>query len=453
MASIPGFYFDAERNRYFPLNGRPPPAAQVTRSSEPVESKSHPPRSTSINEWLNSRIIGRVSPTHVPWVNKLSQGCVELKRSDLGDARMQPTCLNSIHIHPYLPIIYTSGRYTAGRYVEHAIAQIQLNRPISNDAEQARLQVNTWRYLDENAREISCSDMLAKMHPRRDLIVSCSSAEGEQSATLSCIVYDWESRGLRADSIQRQPIGRMDVWAVSIAAGRHSSIALGSNKKAVLLNLDRLPEPQSTIRRQQFRGRMHRSPPEEQQSALIDRREFRTQSDVLCVQLSYDAQFLSAGCRNGIVAVFDTRSPARHIETPGVLRMKHSSSVHRLQNMDDGRRYLLSAAMNGELWQWDTRFTAQPVLKFEGHVNSRFNVGMAIDEDLKLVACMGSDRVVRIWSLDDAELVRTLTCSTPTPTPAQTLAFLHNQHHDAEDDALNGLLVGHTTGTFETFLV
>jgi hypothetical protein len=103
------------------------------------------------------------------------------------------------------------------------------------------------------------------------------------------------------------------------------------------------------------------------------------------------------GCRDGHIRFFDARQTGHR---PPSHSMTMSSSVHRLHALPrHSHLSMVGIAMDGSIRLWDTRFLKSHLRSFQGHRNTHFDTASCVSEDGSHLFCIGSDRVVRAWSI------------------------------------------------------
>ncbi|KAF9952171.1 DDB1- and CUL4-associated factor 4 [Mortierella alpina] len=138
-----------------------------------------------------------------------------------------------------------------------------------------------------------------------------------------------------------------------------------------------------------------------------------------------------AGCRNGSVRIFDLLQPSTFALNARSKKQARSNalfpgighknaSVHCVRRVSD--HYLVTAAMNGEISMWDTRFVkgsssdpqAKSVLDFRGFVKDQFSsTTFDVNESETLLAADNIEQQVSLWSLSTGDRVRDLDVAGP----------------------------------------
>ncbi|CAJ0963101.1 unnamed protein product, partial [Ranitomeya imitator] len=145
------------------------------------------------------------------------------------------------------------------------------------------------------------------------------------------------------------------------------------------------------------------------------------------------------GCRSGEVFSIDLRVP--HKNWKKGISFSQNSSISCLRLLND-ENYMVVSDMSGQggtsqisdltvctalcqitdltcsaaaftIKLWDLRM-AKPVRRYEGHVNSYACLPVHVKEDEGLLLAVGQDCYTRIWSVQDAQLLRSI----PSPYTA-----------------------------------
>uniref|UniRef100_A0A8C7MMZ2 WD repeat domain 21 n=1 Tax=Oncorhynchus kisutch TaxID=8019 RepID=A0A8C7MMZ2_ONCKI len=147
--------------------------------------------------------------------------------------------------------------------------------------------------------------------------------------------------------------------------------------------------------------------------AVTGRRQtYGISSDVLAQQFALRAPVLFNGCRSGEIFSIDLRQRGRRDHSWKACRFSQDSAITSVRILQD-ENYLLAADMIGEIKLWDVRVT-KPVRKYEGHHNQHAYLPLHVNEAEGLLMAVGQDCYTRLWSLGDGQLLRTI----PSPHPA-----------------------------------
>ncbi|KAF8926957.1 hypothetical protein BGZ47_002454 [Haplosporangium gracile] len=161
-----------------------------------------------------------------------------------------------------------------------------------------------------------------------------------------------------------------------------------------------------------------------------------TGSDVFSVAMEPPLRrknLVYAGCRNGRVRIFDLSQPnVAALAAAESKKDKRSTTLFRgighkessvLGMKCVGDHYLVTSAMNGEIFMWDTRFVgsnhptvsspagsfAEPVLDFRGPIRDQFSKTLFdINVEETLLAAENIDQRLSLWSLSTGDRIRDL---------------------------------------------
>ncbi|XP_021057712.2 DDB1- and CUL4-associated factor 4 isoform X2 [Mus pahari] len=140
------------------------------------------------------------------------------------------------------------------------------------------------------------------------------------------------------------------------------------------------------------------------------RQSYRINSDVLAQQFAVKTPLLFNGCRSGEIFAIDLRSPSQ-AKGWKATQIFHDSAVTSVQVFKE-EQYLMASDMAGKIKLWDLRAT-KCVRQYEGHVNEHAYLPLHMHEEEGILVAVGQDCYTRIWSLQDAHLLRTI----PSPCP------------------------------------
>ncbi|NXK72915.1 DCAF4 factor, partial [Amazona guildingii] len=139
---------------------------------------------------------------------------------------------------------------------------------------------------------------------------------------------------------------------------------------------------------------------------------FRTSSDVLAQQFATQTPVLYNGCRSGEIFSIDVRQRNRKGQSWKAIQLFHDSAVTSIRLLK-AEHYLMASDMAGKIKLWDLR-TTKCVKQYKGHHNEYAILPLHVNEEEGLLTAVGQDCYTRIWSLQDAHLLRTI----PSPHPS-----------------------------------
>ncbi|EPQ51049.1 hypothetical protein GLOTRDRAFT_49552 [Gloeophyllum trabeum ATCC 11539] len=400
---LPGFYFDEEKNRYFPLSSKPnkaptshprPTAVSSQGASERKRAEYDPtqdvqrsrkrrrlnpsalwaeirsgPSYACRQRWMQSVLPLRVAATsrfsHISLSGPLSSFCV----SDAGD-RLR--CVTGDHKGWLYESVALGGEWGAFDQVGYLPRSFE----------------------DLNSRRVAW---------KADL---CLGSDVSILLRLSVLGRPAQKRSFILNLDCRKI---SDIWTSHLHG---PSLALGVRKKAI-----HIPSLETT-----------------QSFTTLD-----THSDVFAVLQSHALVY--AGARNGSVTRFDTRTPKHqhgHDILNGRYKDRRSSVVH-MGLVDEWG--MVVNGISGDLEMFDLRFssTGKPVTTFSGHVNSYTReLGFAIDAASDLLFAAGHDSRIRGWSLRSGELLR--------PSEPEDQKGLSNPFAAVFEKPVRTLQITHTDG-------
>ncbi|XP_062082889.1 uncharacterized protein LOC133789153 isoform X2 [Humulus lupulus] len=161
----------------------------------------------------------------------------------------------------------------------------------------------------------------------------------------------------------------------------------------------------------------------------------RSKSDVLAQQLVHSGNVVLCGLRNGAVISVDVRekregsgrlvrhrisqlpldnsarnSNKRWFKLSGNLHPSHTiqlpSSISSLLSLQYDDQYFLASSMDGSVKLYDHRLCQRgAVQSYEGHVNSHTRIQLGVDPSERFVMSGGEDCYLRLWSIKSGELL------------------------------------------------
>ncbi|XP_024423209.2 DDB1- and CUL4-associated factor 4 isoform X2 [Desmodus rotundus] len=151
------------------------------------------------------------------------------------------------------------------------------------------------------------------------------------------------------------------------------------------------------------------------------RLSFGTSSDVLAQQFAVMTPLLFNGCRSGEIFAIDMRCRNQGKNWKAT-RLFHDSAVTSVQILQE-EQCLMASDMAGTIKLWDLR-TTKCVKQYGGHVNEYALLPLHVHEEEGIMVAVGQDCYTRIWSLHDAQLLRTIPSPHPTSrTNIPSVAF------------------------------
>ncbi|KAJ4702743.1 DDB1- and CUL4-associated factor 4-like [Melia azedarach] len=199
----------------------------------------------------------------------------------------------------------------------------------------------------------------------------------------------------------------------------------------------------------------------------------RSKSDVLAQQLNQSGNIVLCGFRNGAIVTVDVRERQRESSTRSGRR--HRIPYSRLQRTDrlsDKQRfelrgnicpsqtifmpssiscllnlrlydqYFLASSMDGTVKLYDHRLTKRGAIQsYEGHVNSHTRLQLGVDQSERFVMSGGEDCNLRLWSIKSGELLFEDKFSNSVPSAVcwqRTRRFMGTSQKDLELEQRHG---------------
>ncbi|XP_022658051.1 uncharacterized protein LOC111249034 isoform X2 [Varroa destructor] len=115
--------------------------------------------------------------------------------------------------------------------------------------------------------------------------------------------------------------------------------------------------------------------------------------------LENDGEILFAGTNKGNIHQIDPRTAVK-IDASSAIKVGSP-----LSNLKVSPSHVLASGYDHKLVLYDRRNSATPLVTFEEHKNScRPHLSLELNDRLGIIAAVGSDSVIRMWSLDDYKL-------------------------------------------------
>lgn len=160
---------------------------------------------------------------------------------------------------------------------------------------------------------------------------------------------------------------------------------------------------------------------------------YRTKSDIFSQQHDRTGNVVLCGLRNGSIVAVDVRqklpvyyTPSARRHVPSIIPHKRptrqklqvwrnlnclgdvsmSSAVCSLIKLESDDQYFLGSSMDGSIKLFDQRLLDRgAVQSYEGHVNTHTQLKLAVNPSETLVMSGGEDCFMRIWSVKSGELL------------------------------------------------
>ncbi|KAL5843021.1 hypothetical protein ACOSQ3_013624 [Xanthoceras sorbifolium] len=446
---LPGFYFDAEKNRYFPIKGPIPGTSRSTAqkpNSKPTQaSNSHRTRARTskllqvrelsgnllslkkgkcnFKEEFQKRIVSQ--PTVWKYLtDKIGDGALEQIRVGVisPEGQYETDLLLAGSVNGFLSF-FEVGKVGHECYNGVKCIPKQVWPLIKENKEESYKAPDLiWRPdgpVTNMSSSVSCIKSSAKhstfttddgFNLQRALITTLGSDTSGGSVYVLNFVNPLDSdpsNFITRQSIHKVASFKCTIWTADYSSDANQAV-IGTDLGAAVVNLET--------------GR---------QSWV-----FRSKSDVLAQQLQPLGNVVLCGLRNGAIVTVDIR------ERPGGVsnrlirhRLPYSplhrtvqssnkqwfelrgnicpsctvfmpSSISSLVSLHFNDQYFLASSMDGSVKLYDHRLIKRgPVQSYEGHVNSHTRIQLGVDQSERFVMSGGEDCNLQIWSIKSGELL------------------------------------------------
>ncbi|XP_051128552.1 uncharacterized protein LOC127249665 isoform X2 [Andrographis paniculata] len=415
---LPGFYYDAEKNRYFPLKGpipgsspKPPPMPPSSRTKQVDVCQSTKVRQ---EELLQAReLFGKVISSRK---GKVSMQAEYQKRhaskptvwkykgtKRMGNIALEHMIADVTSPHGLIKrdILFTGGANGLLCLFQVGMAQQDIDPtqaykadciwPLNLDQAPTRKELlrhlgssygaTTYMSSDVSSIKASMSSSPASdMLPKHFLITTLGSGSAPGSVYLLDLTkpLDFDaSVPMAREGFYELASFRQTLWTADCGpGGRHA--AIGTNRGVELLNMD----------------------------TGASSRVLHCEIDVLSLQIDQSGNFIISGLRNGAIMTVDSRQKpikrSRNFQSKSMM----PSSVCCLTSLKAWDQYFLASSMDGSIWLYDQRSLERgPVQSYEGNVNSHTRIQLGVDPSEKVVLSGGEDCCVRLWDIKSGELL------------------------------------------------
>lgn len=449
---LPGFYYDAEKNRYFPLKGPIPGSSRASSSTanaqkpcakDTRESNACTRPRKRISKLIQARELHGNVITSKKGKHNFMQEYLEFHVSQPVVWKYQETnmignsALEQVHTHVHTPegaaetdILITGSVngslsfFQVGKVGEHFVNGVKCipDRvwPFSEEdrADRNRTSPPLWRSAGASIQlssAISCIKLCGKylhmddsLPVRQALITTLGSEACGGSVSLLDLAepLDFHSTTLRR-MMHETACLNCTIWTADSNPNKRQAV-IGTNLGSALVDFET--------------GR----------TLWV----CRSKSDVLAQQFDQSGNAVLCGYRNGAIVTVDTRekqerSSARLIRhrIPYSSQGRHgrnsikqwfelkgniypsctiymTSSVCCLVPLRLYDQYFLASSMDGSIKLYDHRMTKRGfVQSYEGHVNSHTRSQLGIDHSERFLISGGEDGKLRLWSLVSGEML------------------------------------------------
>ncbi|XP_059437327.1 uncharacterized protein LOC132170380 isoform X2 [Corylus avellana] len=423
---LPGFYYDAEKNRYFPIKGPIPGSSRASSSSSSSAAAQKPtPKSTRVlgrrtglraSKLLHLReLFGNIIP--------FSKGKCSFKEEFQKIQISQPVvwkysetdkivdgALEQIHIDVQTPegqtetdVLLTGGANGSLSFVEVGKVRQHFDYGVKcmpdrvwplikeNDAEFVRIPGHIQRLAGASLQmssNISCIKLFRKHSSTMDdssniqeaLISTLGSETSGGSLYIVKLIEPLElDSNIRTISQRIHKVASFDctVWTADCNFNGSQAVT-GTNLGAALVDLE----------------------------TGVRSWVCRSKSDVFALQFIQSGNAILCGLRNGVIVTVDVREKQLSGNIYPSCNVKMPSSISSLVSLQFDDHYFLASSMDGSVKLYDHRLIQRgAVQSYEGLVNSHTRIQLAVDPSEKFVMSGGEDCKLRLWSIKSGELL------------------------------------------------
>ena len=416
-ADLPGYYFDKEKKRYFRTPSphlaymasdiRAPPPSLTDTSKEgsaivPSYRVRHPLSPKSIFS-LTAHVSRTFDASHYALsqllvCNSTRRGSVDLNGSVTGPSMYFNTCRKITHL-----LLNQSGNvvYTSLRLLELPSGVMFLTSEIVFDRLENKLSLCSVGFEACRIDSFIGPAMGISAHGHSDILLHCERyyntgciyvqaktyetgiKEDIDQSTMSsrchaarCRVTELPSAGFTTEALASTP---------TLSESVIGAIAIGSSHKCDAIHILGLPNANDLV--------------------LLETRYMPRKSIVFSLAFHEDTPLLYAGTRSGTVTTWDLRSNVESTSMTIKTSSKSNPSVIQMHPLEN--HYLLANCLDSKLLLLDTRMNRQ-VLSYPAHINLYHPCRSTVDKSQSFVAAVGEDKAIRLWSIWQGKLLRTI---------------------------------------------
>ncbi|KAK9067444.1 hypothetical protein SSX86_014773 [Deinandra increscens subsp. villosa] len=463
---LPGFYYDAEKNRYFPLKSPIPGASSRNSSSASTSARKTPPKSTEGKYGQQEMAAKVVKMVHMREL--YGNSIVSNKKKMNFQEQYQ-------NIRTSKPTIwkYQGTERIADAALEHVYVNIQtrdglvesellltggLNNTFSSYiagcvGEHAGYGTH---HMPDVVQPLNIENQTSLKPPR--LLWNSIGASTLMTSNVSCIKVSRNSYHPEATNVDSSVSHALITTLGSETSGGSVLSINLSEPLEYVPGVDVLGQriafissfPNFTIWTADCNFNGNRTVVGTDSGAALVHTEsgrrswiFRSKSDVLSLQFDYSGNIVLCGLRNGAILTVDTRQkpqdlhdrhlPKHQIPFPSLKRSESSSvrskkrenkwfeargniqhsrmvfmpsSVSYLAALKLHDQYFLAGSMDGTVQLYDHRLTQRGAVQmYAGNVNSHTRIQMGVDPSERFVMSGGEDFYLRLWRLKSGEML------------------------------------------------
>ncbi|KAJ8766000.1 hypothetical protein K2173_020516 [Erythroxylum novogranatense] len=439
---IPGFYYDAAKNRYFPLRG-PIPGSSSSSATRPrkqhIKRPTQAARRTSI-KLLKSR---ELNGSQIAFGKKRCHFVEEYRKKHASQPTVwkyqETASMGDIALDHMQVFVQTSEGQTesdilvtgssngcmslfeVGKVGEHFNDSVKFIPecvwPGDHIPAYGEAPSHLWKLFSlQFASRISCIKFPGKHFPRptgdasrfRDVLITTlgSGPVGGCVRTLNLKEpFDFSQPPATWQMVKDVVSLDCTIWTADCNPNPIQAV-IGTNRGAAVVDLER--RAISWV--------------------------CRSSSDILAQQLDQSGNVVLCGLRNGAIVTVDVRQKQErcaatvvtqkvpfppghhHTSSEQLLKLKGNiypsctmympSSICCLISLQMHDQYFLASSMDGSINLYDHRMIKRgPVQSYEGHVNSHHALQLEVDKSESFLLGGGEDCKIRLWSLKSGEML------------------------------------------------
>nr|CAC01732.1 hypothetical protein [Arabidopsis thaliana] len=441
---LPGFYYDEEKNRYFPIKGPIPGAKSSSSSRTKQKPEPKPEQETNYQKRTKLKalklVYSRELNGNVISVNKkMSNFRDEIQKTqasypvvwrygsteDIGD-----TALKQFQVDVQTPVGLTRKNIlvagSAGGCL--SILRVSKDRQVYDGViECDPVSVLPCKENDTEEREAP-EHILRPTQPCLVALSSISSIEliGRSDASENSHP---EVNILTPRSLQGNVSSECTIWTSDCnISGSHA--AIGTDLGAGLVDLE----------------------------TGVGSYFLRSKSDVFALQFHQSGNIVHCGLRNGAIVSVDLRERPAFLTSHNILFLQLQgninpshviympSSLTCLKTLKTSDQYLMASSMDGTLYDQRMVKRGVGVQTYEGHVNSHTPIEFGIDPSERFILSGGDDCYTRIWSIKSGQLMSENKFSNSVPSVVCWSA--DERQRDRKDSIGHGAWLGSREAIF-----
>eukprot|EP00252_Welwitschia_mirabilis_P007432 TRINITY_DN18783_c0_g1_i1.p1 TRINITY_DN18783_c0_g1~~TRINITY_DN18783_c0_g1_i1.p1 ORF type:complete len:484 (+),score=63.03 TRINITY_DN18783_c0_g1_i1:338-1789(+) len=445
-AEIPGFYFDPEKNRYFPLKKWAPGSAQRPSS---VSSQNTSKSSCLKPDSANMKRKSRFSITQLLSMRQI--GLNSRANSRVSKCALSGVCNSSSFEREYAELQtcfpklwkYSDSTDGASGDLEHILVSVQTPQGTRNGnfliagSQNGSLRFYEVGNTKENRDRGMCKALPllqnGQSEPDNPPFLFSKMSLTSIASGITCIkklgdeiMFTTLGSGMLGASIcfikaaelverNQRSYERMvtrcisinsTIWTADVTYDGSRAV-IGTNEGARLLDLDSGSLPWIC----------------------------HSNSDNLSQKFDGSGNLVFCGFRNGTILTVDTRQNSRNSgekhKFPRKFRvrgnLKASDAIHMpsavcgMVPLRSDENYLLASSMDGTVKLWDRRLSGrEAVQSYEGQVNSHTMLQIGVDPSETFVVAGGEDSAIRLWGLKSGKPLFTAAGAT---SPVRTICW------------------------------